>query len=371
MLTTGEKIPHHKIISSIGAGERGEVYPVQDTEPQRQAAVQVFNEERDIDADNLNCFVKTGVKISEARPALTISRIAVRFFGSGLLLLMAASIVLTQPPVRQAPSPMTDSTRPHPRIERTEVPGRRIDLTSLKGARFFIGSGVKIDKPVPLIIHFHGAPWLIEYHLARHLPRAALIAVQLGAGSRAYGLPFERPELFQSLIDEAARESGIKRGWSSITLTGFSAGYGAVRAILRQDSNFARVNNVLLLDGIHASYSPEGKLLAEGGAIKSADLDSFVKLAGEAIKGKKSFVITHSEIFPAAYASTTECADYLLNTFSIKRRPELRSGPRGMQQLSSVKKGRFYLRGYAGNSAPDHIDHLHAMGEWFGLLGIK
>jgi hypothetical protein len=34
-----------------------------------------------------------------------------------------------------------------------------------------------------------------------------------------------------------------------------------------------------------------------------------------------------------------------------------------MQQLSEARSGRLELMGFAGNSAPDHIDHLHAMPE--------
>jgi hypothetical protein len=41
----------------------------------------------------------------------------------------------------------------------------------------------------------------------------------------------------------------------------------------------------------------------------------------------------------------------------------LKWGPRGLQQLSEVKSGRFELRGYAGNSAPDHIDQFQALPE--------
>lgn len=292
-----------------------------------------------------------------------------RLWYLGLLLTATLSLSAQQTP--QYPSPMTDSTRPHPRIAHIETHGRRIELKTLKGAVLFTGPKLKTDKPVPLVIHFHGAPWLVQYHVARAAPRAALITVQLGSGSRAYGSPFEQPETFQFLIDEAAGELGLKRGWSSITLTGFSAGYGAVRAILRQEKNFVRVNNVLLLDGIHAGYLPEGKLTADGGTVNPADTDSFVKFAREAVAGKRSFVITHSEIFPGTYASTTECVDQLLAVLDIKRKPELRTGPMGMQQLSVINSKGFRVRGYAGNTAPDHIDHLHAMSEWFDLLNIK
>ena len=287
------------------------------------------------------------------------------------ILVTLSSLSLSAQTGSQNPSPMTDTTRPHPRISRTEVPGRRIELGVLKGARLFAGSKVKPEKPAPLIIHFHGAPWLIEYHTARALPKAVLITVQLGAGSRAYGSPFENPETFRAMIDQAGRELGNKRGWSSITLTGFSAGYGAIRAILRDEDNFDRVNNVLLLDGIHASYSPEETARGQDKKVNAADLDSFVKFAREAVAGRRSFVITHSEIFPGTYASTTECADYLLAELGVKRRPKLLNGPIGMQQLSVVDAKGFHVRGYAGNTAPDHVDFLHAAPVWFKLLDIE
>jgi hypothetical protein len=205
---------------------------------------------------------------------------------------------------------------------------------------------------VPLVVHFHGAPWLIEHHIAGERPTAALITVQIGAGSNAYRRPFEQLELFQTLIDEASRELGLKHGWSTITLSGFSAGYGAVREILRHPEYFALVNNVLLLDGMHASYSPEGKLLADGGIVDASGLDSFLKFAREALAGRKNFVFTHSEIFPGTYASTTECADYLLIQLNLKRRATLRNGPLGMQQLSSVDVKGFHLHAMPATRRP-------------------
>jgi len=287
------------------------------------------------------------------------------------LLLTFGLVTLAQQPTPQAPSPMVDHTRPHPRIQQTEVAGSRVDLKTLKGARLFVGARVNPDKPVPLLIHFHGAPWLVERHVSLHLPRSALITVQLGAGSSVYRRPFEDTELFQNLLREAADELHLKRGWSSITLSGFSAGYGAVREILRQPVNFAQVNSVLLLDGMHTSYVPEGKPLADGGVIDGTGLDSFIAFAKEAAAGKKTFVVTHSEIFPGNYASTTECADYLLSQLNLQRSAQLRQGPAGMQQLSATDVGRFHLRGYAGNSAPDHVDFLQAMPAWFELLKVR
>jgi hypothetical protein len=148
-----------------------------------------------------------------------------------------------------------------------------------------------------------------------------------------------------------------------VTLVGFSAGHGAVRAILREPRHFARVDAVLLLDGMHTSYVPEGTGLATGGALDTTNLAAFADFARAAVRGEKRFVVTHSEIFPGTFASTTETADWLLRTLGLRRTPVLRWGPRGMQQLSEVRAGRFELLGFAGNSGPDHIDQLHAMPE--------
>jgi hypothetical protein len=95
---------------------------------------------------------------------------------------------------------------------------------------------------------------------------------------------------------------------------------------------------------------------------------AFADFARAAVRGEKRFLVTHSEIFPGTYASTTETADWLLHALDLRRTPVLRWGPRGMQQLSEVSAGYFEILGFAGNSAPDHVDHLHALPELLARL---
>jgi hypothetical protein len=45
----------------------------------------------------------------------------------------------------------------------------------------------------------------------------------------------------------------------------------------------------------------------------------------------------------------------------VPRRAVLKWGPMGLQQLSEASAGRFLLLGFAGNSAPDHVDQLHSL----------
>ena len=45
-------------------------------------------------------------------------------------------------------------------------------------------------------------------------------------------------------------------------------------------------------------------------------------------------------------------------------------GPLGMQQLSHVRKGKFEVLGFAGNSTPDHMDHYHALETWLRRIKL-
>jgi hypothetical protein len=276
----------------------------------------------------------------------------------------------------QNPSPMSDTTRPHPRVAEARPDGERAALSL--GELFMPVTAVARKRAtMPLVVHFHGASWLIEQHVARSVPHAALIAVNPGAGSSRYAAPFADSSKFATLLDEAAdaaaRVTGQRPTWSGVTLTSWSAGYGAVRAILSDPASAARVNAVILLDGLHASYVIDGEPSApraKDPAVKVADLDVFTRLAAEAAAGRKRFWVTHSEVYPGTYASTTDTANALLASLTLSRRAVLKRGPLGMQQLSEAHRGGFHVLGFAGNSAPDHVDHLYALGDWLRMWKI-
>ena len=294
--------------------------------------------------------------------------------------LLAAVSVMGQPSsaVAQVPVPPAASQNPSPMVEATRAHERLTQKTLAGATRSFPGpAGRPVDLLVPdrargrdevgVVVHFHGAAWLPEQAVAMLDSPAVAAVVNLGAGSGAYHNGFADPAAFDSLLAGVTREVSAAMGHAArvgrVTLVGFSAGHGAVRAILREPRHFARVSAVLLLDGMHTSYVPDGTVLAAGGALDTTNLLAFANFARAAMRGEKRFVVTHSEIFPGTFASTTETADWLLRALGLRRTPVLRWGPRGMQQLSETRAGRFELLGFAGNSAPDHIDHLHALPE--------
>ncbi len=255
----------------------------------------------------------------------------------------------------QNPSPMVEHTRPHPRLKEERPPGQR---HALRVGNLFLPEKLPTGA-APLLLHFHGGTWLPEV-AASKVP-VAVIAVQLGAGSATYARPFAEAAAFGELLQEAEAKAG--RRFGPVVLSGWSAGYGAIRAILKVPEHYARVESVLLLDGLHSGYVG-GKPGPKESQLVAEDLAVFVQLARDAVAGKKQFVLTHTEIFPGTFASTTETADYLLRQLELKRQPVLRWGPLGTQILCEVRQGRFHLLGFAGNSAPDHVDLLHALPEF-------
>jgi hypothetical protein len=256
----------------------------------------------------------------------------------------------------QNPSPMVETTRAHVRLLQRTPAGRREKLSI---GTLFIPEGLKAEGKLPLFVHFHGGTWLPE--VAAEAVRAAVLTVQLGSGSAVYGKPFADGDAFGRLLREGEDRLGCRL--EPVGLTAWSAGYGAVRAIMRDPRHYERVRFVVLLDGLHAGYVG-GKPGPQRSQLVADDLAIFVQLARDAAAGKKHFLVVHSEIFPGTFASTTETADYLLDQLGLKRRAVLRWGPMQTQQLSEVHQAGFRLAGYAGNSAPDHVDLLHALPEF-------
>lgn len=267
---------------------------------------------------------------------------------------------------------MVESTRAHGRIAPVPVRTRTVALPDLlpRPVQLHLPARPRASGPWPLLVHFLGPGYLAVD--AAHAADSGLVVavVNLSPGSSAYERPFQDPTTWPRLI--AAIDSVLRTSASPPTRTGdiylsaFSAGNGAVRAILADSLQAQRIRGVAILDGIHTSYLPAGRVLADSGSLDPAPLRSIARYARGAIAGSARLLVTHSEVFPGTFASTTETADWLLAALATPRRPVLAWGPNGMQQTSVALAGGFTLLGFAGNSAPDHLDHLHALRTWLG-----
>ena len=246
---------------------------------------------------------------------------------------------------------MVEHTRAHQRLPEQTPRGVRHNLEL---GTLYLPPGVK--KGGPVLFFFHGGVWVPEVAAARN--KMAVITVQAGSGSGAYARLFDDPQRFLHLLHEAEEEVGGK--FNRVILGGWSAGCGAVRQILKTPESYAHVNAALLIDGIHTDYE-DGKPGPLENNLGTGNLEVWLQLGRDAIAGRKRVLITHSEIFPGTYASTTETADYLVAHLRVKQRAVLKWGPMGMQELAEAAAGKFLLMGFAGNSAPDHVDQLHSL----------
>jgi hypothetical protein len=281
------------------------------------------------------------------------------FAAAAILTMLAEGAAQTTP---QNPSPMVEHTRTHARLTQVPLPGRR---EKLRLGTLFLPQKLKLTAHTPLLMFFHAPDWIPELAAVRH-GNLAVITIRIGAGTSVYERPFLDPKFFGELLREAERKAGVT--FDPITLGGWSAGCGAIRGILTTPVNYERVRKVVLIDGIHTGYVG-GKPGPVESKLEIGKLEIFVKLARDAIAGRKSVVITHSEIFPGTFAGTTETADAILRQLGLRRRPVLRWADgdpgieRGAIRAFSADRIRGQLRpGSRGSTAlPAGIPEMAAL----------
>src|SRR5262245_60306744 len=235
----------------------------------------------------------------------------------------------------------------HVRLVQEKPAGQRFPLSV---GTLFLPEKLPREGPLPMFLRFHGPGWIAE--VAARSGNLAVLSAQLGSGSAVYAKPFTDAKALAELLREAETKSGRKL--TLVGLSGWSAGYGAVRAILRVEDYYRQVRWVVLLDGMHASYKDDKR------EPLPAHLDEFVRFARDAAAGRKQFLITHTQIVPGSYASTTETADHILAALSLTRMPA-KGVTAGLPVLTQAAKGGLRVLGCSGNTAADHVDHLHAL----------
>jgi hypothetical protein len=262
-----------------------------------------------------------------------------------------------EPPTKggapQNPSPMVEHTRAHPRLPTTAPEGRSEKLSL---GPMYIPAKLKLKSPTPVLFFFHSSDAVPDIAAAKN--KMVAVTIRIGAGSSTYAKPFKDPELFGQLLHEVEQKAGVEL--RPITLAGWSAGCGAIRQIMSTPKYYDEIQNVIAIDGIHTSYlnGTPGPLESD---IDPEPLQIFVKLARDAMAGKKHVLYTHTEIFPGTFASTTETADYILKQMGLQPKPVVKWGPMQTQELSETRSGKFQMIGFAGNSAPDHVDQLQSV----------
>lgn len=229
--------------------------------------------------------------------------------------------------------------------------------------------------PGDLLIHFHGAFDTIRGAMERSGLEATVVVVNQPGLSAAYTAPFrDDPALFATLLAAPARRPDAADGgpaprWRRVTLSCFSAGYGAVREILRDNTACDRIDAIVAADSIYAGLD-EGPAAAGGRHVDPRDMAGFRRFAAAAAAGEKVFVVTHSAQ-PTPYASTTETADFLLASLGLEREAVTAREGEEFPQVSRAGRGGFEVLGFAGESAPAHLFHLRAIDRWWTVAAER
>jgi hypothetical protein len=264
--------------------------------------------------------------------------------------------------------------------------GETVNLVDGEAAfTLFLPAGWKVPPTgeTALTVHFHGAVWFaIDEHL-RHGLSTPLIAAYLGEGSSVYQKPFADRERFgrwMELTVEALRERGAPTNThiSAVDVTSFSAGYGAVRELLKAPKYAGLIRRIILSDSMYASFAAGSNAPVETayGTFRQPERDQievWAPFARAAARGEKTFVLTVSEVPTDRYASSADCAAALIREVNAPVRVIAPGSNAAASDPDFPLKfradlGQFHVWGYGGTNAQAHMNQARHMAEvWLAL----
>lgn len=311
--------------------------------------------------------------------------------GGLIALAMAATAGLTYGvseatrPLARPSGPIEPAAPPEPTLQPAE-PARsaRADETLKRGAHVMLDDGLLYvpaafhseDGRFDVVIHYHGNPEIVERSIDLAGLNAIAHIINLGDGSGRYSEPLRNPQAFDTALERieqrveklGLRSARIRR----VALSSWSAGFGAVYHILTSRSRLDRVDALLMMDSLHASFAPASET-----KLTDLSLRPFVQFGRRATAGEKLMVLTHSAIETYGYPDTTRSADGLLERLGLTRQPvspETASPPpvtvdaivktfppdeRNWMRVTSVtEEGSLVVLGCRGKGKGDHIAHL-------------
>lgn len=240
----------------------------------------------------------------------------------------------------------------------------------------FIPIGWKPGTSTVVAVHFHTAAW---FTIQEHLRRGAthpLICFDLGQGSTTYRLAFEdtnRLARVVAIVEEQLRQQpgATNTVVRALEVSSFSAGYGAVRELLRVPAYHALIQTIILCDSMYGGLAP-----ADAGSPRipqSEHIDIWVPFAQAAARGEKTFVVTYSAVATTSYASTSECAAALAARLQLPLQPVTTdSTPAAHDTDYSLRirgdRGNLHLWGYSGDDAGAHLTHVRHLADLYRAI---
>lgn len=248
------------------------------------------------------------------------------------------------------------------------------DTIALEFGRLFVPPSFPAHRTrIDLLIHFHGATASVVNSFRAARIDGVLLVINYPGLSSAYRRPFEDRTRFDRVLSktiDALRDRSLaadRASWNHVCISSFSAGFGAVREILKSPNYFARLDGLLCADSIYAGLEAG----TDQRRAEPSHMRDFCRFARLAASGEKTFIVTHSYLHTPDYASTEETADVLIDCVGARRRAvtgERRIGP--LRIVSRAEKGNFLLLGCAGDDGQAHMQHLRHIDAWLPMLPL-
>lgn len=261
---------------------------------------------------------------------------------------------------------------PLPTVEQLQAKGTLMDLPT-EHAQLYIPDGVgPIDGAVDVIFHLHGSITRVAEQAEAYRFNTVVLCYSPGGFSSAYRKPFEDGTLFPRLMrqtqDALRRQPRLRNDVrvGRLVVTSFSAGYGAVREMLKLPDIVAAIDGLLLCDSLYASYAGDPELHE----VNAEQMQPFVEFAQAAARKEKHFVFSHSYIVPPGYAGTHETADFLAASLGLDWRATDIEGPGTLRRNRVASRGQFALIGATGEDATAHVSHFSEMGFFLEQMGV-
>lgn len=220
-----------------------------------------------------------------------------------------------------------------------------------------------------VLVHFHGDPQTFYNNAAYAKLNAILVTVNYNGLSGVYTTPFSDADLFRDVLDEALAKIRAQPdisdalNWDQLAVSSFSAGYGAVREILKSPTYRNDIDILLAADSLYATTASDGTSLDS----QLVDYKTFATLAKN---GQKTFVYTHSQVPTPDYESTAEVGDELLQHLNIGAGPADYNGLGTLHFYRGAAWGKFSLWGASGTDGDAHLEHLRYIGEYLKVLPL-
>ena len=252
--------------------------------------------------------------------------------------------------------------REAPGYRETKATGFRAPLPL---AELFVPEGFRApaDGVVPLCVHFQGGAKAAAENFMRSSQRGVLIASTLSGRSGAFSTPYRDPAAFAQLLADGERALSQQQGrevkFGAISISFFSAGYGAVRELLKDPAWFARIATLCSADSMYASV-----VAKDVRAPRIEDCEGFVRFAQAAARGEKTFVVAYG-MYPTDYASTSETARLLCASVDARMAESATFTQRGVPIAREAHVGSFHCYEFAEATAGIHVDLLYFVPEMF------